>query len=282
MVHLLEDLGSPAHTRNDLHACPQAVLLPSAAVVGTPYCDPFEKGNDNANPQLLSGWPAFLNASPIISTQGFSTPQQFFDALQQYVSTNYYSSNTVNGIGPTAIFSDGQYIWGSCIPGVSDKAGTCFNVTFNGNTYFSVRKIAQGGPLYNASCVESGGCDNNFAGIDLTIAREQFAELGPVIAQHVDAFIQFYAPSLTVNARIGTGNGSVYSHPLSLSCGAVGGPCSALFARGQTPARNTVGCNTVVGFDLHRLWRRLLGHGHVRRRGLHLKRDPLARHAVHG
>jgi hypothetical protein len=52
--------------------------------------------------------------------------------------------------------------------------------------------------------------DNTLASIDSVIAQEQFAELGPVIAQHVASFIQFYAPVLTVQV---TGNGTLKSSP---------------------------------------------------------------------
>jgi transposase len=57
-------------------------------------------------------WVNFLTSTVIgpgfkqvISTAGFTTPPQFFDALQQYVSRNYYSNRTAfQGAGPKSQF----------------------------------------------------------------------------------------------------------------------------------------------------------------------------------
>src|SRR5207244_373414 len=139
-------------------------------------------------------------------TTGFTMPEQFFSSLQNYVEINYYSYNTVfaPGLpGPAARVSDARYIYGDCLT-ASVPAGTC--VTVQG---FSVRKVAHKGLLYWSSCavtmLRNGGdetaCDKTLASIDVPIAQQQFDELGPVIAQHVAAFIQFYAPALTVQVQ---------------------------------------------------------------------------------
>lgn len=257
VVHLLEDLGSPPHARNDAHPC----------VVGSFYCDQFEKFNDNSiyppfgDPQGLPGnvWAQFLTATipqpgqmnQVISTAGFTTPTDFFNALQQYVSNNYYSNRTVfQGPGPLALFSDTNYFYGDCLIvsgiAVSQIAGTCQSVRnpADGQLY-SVRKIAHKSALYWATCpnpqaamlgtASEVNCDASKADIDQTIAREQFAELGPVIAQHVAAFIMFYSPALTVKVA-GTGTGSVTSNPGTLNCTATNTPCSALLAETQQGA----------------------------------------------
>jgi hypothetical protein len=269
VVHLLEDLGSPPHVRNDAHACPPEVLsgLLTPSVLRTPtfdaLCDPFERYNDAAesttagNPSLTTGWSNFLlNGSPIISTSEFSTPQQFFDSLQNYVSTNYYSANTIfdgkyysnsplpgvpPGPVPIADIPDPTYFWAACIP-ASNLAETCFPVQTSQGSTVMARKIAHKGYLYWALCSTVGICTDSISHptIDHVIANEQFAELGPVIAQHVAAFIRFYAPALTVESQ-GNGAGTVggfstvllpdgsFSNPAPWICGL---PCSKLLVQG--------------------------------------------------
>jgi hypothetical protein len=78
------------------------------------------------------------------------------------------------------------------------------------------------------------------AEIDPVIAREQFDELGPVIAQHVAAFVQFYAPALSIQVQ---GNGTVTSSPGTLEC--TSGTCSALFVQGT---QVTLTANPAPGF----------------------------------
>ncbi len=258
VVHLLEDLGSPAHSRNDPHPC--------AAMVA---CDQFEKSNDNqayapfGDPQRLSGssWQGFLSATikgpnavrQVIPTAGFTAPVEFFNALQAYVSANYYSSRTIfQGLGPAREFSDEYYFYGACITvsgiAVSQIAGTCQSVVnpADGRKYM-VRKIAHKGPLYWATCPNpvtaalgfsaETGCDATQADIDQAIAREQFAELGPVMAQHVAAFLQFYAPALRVQVE---GAGAVKSMPgTGIDCKS--GACAALFVQGSAVTLQAVG-----------------------------------------
>jgi hypothetical protein len=247
VVHLLEDLGSPPHTRNDLHACP-------FGDAGLIYCDPFERDNDGAIPSLQVALGLPTGAHAVIPTSGFTTPDQFFQALQTYVSTNYYSNGTVFAAGlpgPCPVTGcalyDNQYFYGPCIPVISEAAGTPGCVpgqpaTMNGGPFsgqqFPVRKVAHKGAWYWAFL----GLDPTKAEIDSVIAQEQFAEVGPVIVQHLAAFIQFYAPALTVQVQ---GNGTVTSTnlvfpnanvnpsiPGTFNC--VSGTCSALFVQGTS------------------------------------------------
>jgi hypothetical protein len=88
VLHLLEDLTSPAHTRNDSHP-PFIDGDPMEAVTRTPTSPPVSEG-------LLS----------------FATPEAFFAALQMYTSTNFYSADTVFvGSGPIAVRSDRSYFY---------------------------------------------------------------------------------------------------------------------------------------------------------------------------
>jgi len=259
VIHLLEDLGSPPHTRNDAHPCP----------LGAFYCDEFEKFNDNekyapyGDPQNLPGgvWQLFLDdtisssgvPTQVISTSGFSTPTQFLTALQQYTCKNYYSNRTVfqacgdtGQPGPTSVYDDGNYFYGACLTSdsgieVSLIAGTCHS---KGNQF--VRKIAHKGALYWASCLT--GCDPTKADIDQTIAREQFAELGPVIAQHVAAFLQFYAPALTVtiSGTSGSGTGKVTVAPgVAPNVGSTQITCAS--AQSGTPSCSGLFVQTAAG-----------------------------------
>ncbi len=228
VVHLVEDLGSPAHTWNDMHACP--ILLV--------YCDPFEKANKDRPITMLS---LPRGSAAMIPTDGFTTRQEFFAALRDFVRVNYYSYGTVftpnDGpcSSPSACFEDenGDYFYGPCLVSangfnLSAAAGTCRGVLIQG-LLRDVRKIAHKGALYKASCVNPmTGCIKSWAEIDEVIAREQFDELGPVIAQHIADFIRFYAPAVSVSTD-GTPNSGIISDPPGISCGAT---CAALFVNG--------------------------------------------------
>jgi uncharacterized repeat protein (TIGR02543 family) len=123
------------------------------------------------------------------------------------------------------VTEDLQYFYGACIAATFDY-GHCQSV--NGQL---VRKIASKGPRYYLSCIVSGfkQCDNTLAGVNLTVAEEQFDELAPVIAQHVASFLQFYAPALMLKSQ-GTGTGTIsgfatvllpdgtFSNPAPISC----------------------------------------------------------------
>ena len=237
VTHLLEDLGSPAHTRNDFHPCPVSQL-------SFLYCDPFERYNDafiggsvlygtRGTPNAGVALALPTGASAMIPTGTFTTPQEFFTSLQTYINDNYYSSNSVFQGGPCPItgcvgagnqsLEDPQYLYAPCLTNqsglfnLSATAGTCKAVVF-GPTIQDVRKVAFKGFRYWSFCVpimlsnglNEAACDKTKAEVDQTIAIEQFAEIGPVLAQHVAAFIQFYAPELTVQVQ-GSGSGTVQS-----------------------------------------------------------------------
>jgi hypothetical protein len=264
VVHLLEDLGSPPHTRNDIHPCK----------IPFDYCAQFEKDNNAAdgglvpqygpkgNPNINVTLALPTGSDAIIPTASFTTPDQFFTALQEFVSNNYYSEGTVyataiRGIsgpapGPCASPSpacgveDAQdrYLYGPCIMNASGTfnlslaAGTC-GAFIQGGQSLDARKVAHKGIWYWGYCVPTmlanGGnetaCDKTKATIDSTIAYEQFAELGPVITQHVASFIQFYAPALTIDVN-GNGTGQVMSNPPGVQgCQTSASPCSALFVQ---------------------------------------------------
>lgn len=87
VVHLLEDLTSPPHVRNDPH----------------PVYDPFERYNNGRTPATPSGG--------LIS---MGSAQDYFTSLQAFTQSNYYSSDTVFDPtlpGPAAAREDRNYFY---------------------------------------------------------------------------------------------------------------------------------------------------------------------------
>lgn len=145
VLHLLEDLTSPAHTRNDPH--PPGNGDPVEAITRTP-----------ASPALSNGLLSFLS------------PQEAFDTLQAFTSTNFYSSDTVFvGNGPTSVREDDDYFYDS-----------------------QDRRIAYKGIGYTLSGLTEGERDRTQATINATIATEQFARLGPVAVRYTASLIKHY------------------------------------------------------------------------------------------
>jgi hypothetical protein len=212
-MHLLEDLTSPPHTRDSAHPC----------ALGFIFCDPFETNNNGAtvNPPQAE----------YVDFTGVAGPQDFFTRVQAYTANNYFSSRTVFGsVGPTSIFEDANYFYGSCLQASIDF-GTC--VTVNGQ---AGRRIAYKGLAYRASGL-IGPLDPTKAEIDTVIAHDQFSELGPVAIQTVADFIKFYAPELTVQVT-GSGTGQVTSPGSAIDCPA--NSCTSVFVNGTTVALTAV------------------------------------------
>jgi len=212
LIHLLEDMTSPPHTRNSAHPC----------LGGTfPFCDPFEPENVLApvNPPLQD----------YIGLSNLSGPQDLFQRVQSYTHGSYFSTRTVfNGDGgPGETFQDPDsanpsYFYGMCLPASTDF-GTCGP---NG------RKIAYKGLAYYTFLLESGTADRTKAEINSVIAQEQFRELAPATVYAVAALIRLYAPMLTVQVQ---GSGTVTSSPGNgINCST--GTCSALFVQGAQGA----------------------------------------------
>lgn len=214
IIHLLEDLTSPPHTRNSGHPCVGGVL----------FCDPFEPVNVNSDVQLPKR--DYLGLGTI------TTPGQIFTALQQYTHDRYFSARTAfNGDGgPISVYDDLFYYYGACLD-ASNDFNTCFQVAGQ-----PLRKIAHKGVAWYVS----GGVAS-LAEIDETTAQEQFAELAPVTVQAVASLIEYYAPILTV---VVTGSGTVTSNPGIVSCTITNAPCAALFVQGTTVTLTAAATNS--------------------------------------
>jgi hypothetical protein len=93
LLHLLEDLTSPAHTRDDDHL----------TVGGIGDIDPVEAETRQAiSPPISEG---LLTVSE---------PIAFFEQLRNFTASNFYSKDTVfNGVGPTAASQDTFYFYDS-------------------------------------------------------------------------------------------------------------------------------------------------------------------------
>ncbi len=199
LIHLLEDLSSPPHTKSSAHPCLLTLF----------FCDPFEPDNKGfAIPSPTSEYIDFSNAVK---------PEDFLIRLGDYTRQNYFSARTVfDSTEPAFAFEDDEYIYGQCLP-ISIEIGTC--VTVNGQLG---RKIAHKTTAYKLTR------NRRDAEIDRVIAHEQFAELAPVAVQAVEALIKFYAPVITIKTD-GTPGSSVTSIPAGIDCGAT---CSSLFVNG--------------------------------------------------
>lgn len=206
VVHLLEDLTSPAHTRNDPHPC--------IAGLG-PACDKFESQNRGNTPQR----PVAVSLIGAPDPSSLSDPKSFFLQLQPFVAANFFSSGSVFSPmlpqppppPPPLGAEDSQYFYGACL-GPNDPA--CDS---------GRRRIARKGLRFKLT----GNKTNAY--IDNTIASEQFEELGPLTVLYVASFLKLYAPALTVQVQ---GSGTVTSSPSTgINCGAT---CSALFVQGMS------------------------------------------------
>lgn len=153
VLHLLEDLSSPAHTRNDPH----------------PIYDPVESGteDDTRNPQ---------SPPDSIGLISFSSVEEFFTSLHQITQSNYFSADTIRD--PTLIDDSGNLIG----PPIGRQDGSYFYDARNAN-----RRIAYKGRRYFES-----GEDVRKATVDTVIAADQFNELGPVVVQYAASFIRYY------------------------------------------------------------------------------------------
>jgi len=212
VVHLLEDLTSPPHTRNSAHPCKNGAFG---------FCDPFEWENQLATV-------SFPN-SDYIGLSNLSGPQDLFQRVRNYTHDHYFSARTVfNGDGgPIPTYEDpdfalpAAYFYGDCLQASRDF-GTCGphgrKIAYKGGSYYSLQN--------------EGVIDRSFAEIDTVIAQEQFRELGPATVTAVVALIRLYAPMLTVQLQGDNGTGSVTSSPTTgINCGTT---CTALFVTGTT------------------------------------------------
>ncbi|MBX9660405.1 MAG: hypothetical protein K2X00_17745 [Nitrospiraceae bacterium] len=181
VLHLLEDLSSPAHTRNDRHP-------------GSPDIDPVEVYGNRiyCKSGVCSGLP--LNPPAEWNLLTFTSAEDSFRKLQAWTSANFYSQSTTGAIGPLVTASDDYYMYGNCL----------------GNHYPCADPANQRRKLKTFQPPFSSGS------ISRPIAIEQLKELLPTAVQYVASLIKYYAD--TYNPSIpfyrNTGPGVIYDSSL--------------------------------------------------------------------
>jgi hypothetical protein len=152
VLHLLQDLTSPAHTRNDAH--------PPFGGLGDPL-EAVDRIPRTPTGQLLD----------------FTNSEGAFVSLQAWTQSNFFSKDTVFDLslrGPRMTSEDDDYYYGSCLLG-ADPA--CKD---------GKRKIAYKGRRYQL------GRRSQYATVDDVIADEQFTELGPMAVLYAASFLRKY------------------------------------------------------------------------------------------
>jgi len=188
VLHLLEDLTSPAHVRNDPH--------PPFAILGE--ADPLEA----------------LTRVPDIPLPGqslipFVLPQQAFRTLQAWVQANFFSRDSTFQYEPYLQFGeaalggprvldgsrgeDADYFYGPCLTTPLTKPPG-FDSWVDPACHDDRRKIAAKGERFRSREKAYPGAPENrrWAEIDDVIADEQFMELGPVIMLYTASLIRHY------------------------------------------------------------------------------------------
>lgn len=155
ILHLLEDLTSPAHTRNDPH--------PHKSWKNRNFGDPDPIEVVTRDP-----------SQPSADLVAFSTAEEFFSDLQTWTQSRFFSSDTVfdpEQPGPSALSQDANYYYEG--PNLTGR-----RLAYKGwRFYLSLRPTLE--PRRDAT-------------INDVIADEQFAELGPKAVQYVASLVRHY------------------------------------------------------------------------------------------
>jgi len=157
ILHLLEDLVVPAHTRNDPHPPLDT--------------DRFEKDQQIQN-RCEQG---DCMPNPNDNLVRFVDAQEFFIKLRDFTATNFFSKNTIkdNIFAPSNNCDITTFDWQTCGP-TADRTKTDRDYYYDVNG----RKLAYRGYLGPT--------------IDEVIAREQFNTLAPLAVLYTASLIKFY------------------------------------------------------------------------------------------
>ncbi len=156
VLHLLEDLSSPAHTRNDPH----------------PLWDPIEKSCHGC-------WAASdavrTPGTPSGSLLSRSSVDAFFSELQAWTQARFFSYDTV---------------FDSALAGPSNDPSKETDFYYYDSTG---RKIAKKGLRYWSSCDDTlSFCNQKAAEVSVDIADEQWSEIGPKVVHYAASLIKHY------------------------------------------------------------------------------------------
>jgi hypothetical protein len=181
VLHLLEDLTSPAHSRNDAHAWTDPEWME--------YRLPAGLEEEWGELKKLSGLPEMVRTPgmPIASPLGAESiePIALFRALHSHVSSNFYSKSTVK-FGASGPIANASLAY-SC---ASAKGLTWANYICDGGG----RVIAKG----NLPITRIAGNTTSFptaVWIDEWVADEQWKELGPLVVRYGSRLLMLYARS---------------------------------------------------------------------------------------
>jgi uncharacterized protein (TIGR03437 family) len=172
VIHLLEDLTSPAHVRNDAHPVPWPPLRESD------YFEYYNKGEQPSLPQLPLQY-AFARVSRV---------EDLFQQLAKWTRSNFYTTDTIPAFEDYSTTPPIRVVVG---PGTFPTAG--------GSSYLLGPCLTEG-PQGEPWAFECAAGHRRLAhqfngpwGVSETIAKEQFKELGPVAVKYVASLIEFYA-----------------------------------------------------------------------------------------
>jgi len=223
-LHLLQDLTSPAHTRNDAHPHTGSFFVPLfVPPFGLLFVEASELG-DPSKFEVLNGQRVedglHILPLPTDDLLDFSDPQSAFTQLASQTASGFYSEKNTNAPSDPSV-----------LPGPSGTLGSDGYVRDA-----SGKKIAYAYPLPLLRP------DSDRYTIDDIIAEEQFAQLGPIAVRWTASMINFIhtkggsdgkgipvcEEQLVVKA---VGNGTVTSSPAGISCGST---CEYYFPAGKT------------------------------------------------
>ncbi len=158
VLHLLEDMASPAHVRGDSH----------------PFFDPdpFEGETNGVAVGAFNG-----------TLIALGSPAAFFDQLRDLTRSRHFSDDTAfdpNLTGPTAVSEDNEYFY--------DAAGR--RIAYKGTRYYQT--CYRWDPVADGLVIDQSACNPRAAAVNRTIAVEQWNELSPIAVQYVASFIRYY------------------------------------------------------------------------------------------
>lgn len=197
VLHLLQDLTSPAHSRNDGHGYlfhGHYSLQPAAS--GSP--DPMEvtaRGDEtDRKPRLPSPTTRLIDMPP----------RDLFLALNKYVRQNFFSADTVfQQPGPADLSTAAGRRAAQCLlPGRTCKDGRGRSIAFH--------DPRRAGPIYKPGLGPGGGGAGEDVGlgnmtVSYAVADAQWEELGPLAVRYgaslIDRYIRDEKPLMPAECR---------------------------------------------------------------------------------
>jgi hypothetical protein len=215
VLHLLQDLTSPAHVRNDPHP---------------PVLDPDPLESEIRTPSLPAG-PIPTVPPDITLPNGsfYSGAQLYFSILQQTVQRGYFSKDTVIGAsfpGPTIDHRDGVYLFDANNVPIAVEQETCISLE---------------PPAPDVTVCTT------LRTVDSTVASAQWTTLGPLAVLYTAGFIEYFIKSIGGDLMVPQVNPNVPGDCLQAKIG-----ITAVQSRGSNDPFNglNIGDTVVATFNL--------------------------------